>query len=76
MKLCDCIARRVRTLWIEDNKEVNSTVIEMAVSSAWMEVNSGVTIHIGSTVRQMEYGFQGDTDGYVIIPHLKDENSL
>jgi hypothetical protein len=43
---CDCRAYRVRMLWTTDRKEFNSTVIQSAVSKAWMGVNKGMRKYI------------------------------
>ncbi|KAK3090337.1 hypothetical protein FSP39_011029 [Pinctada imbricata] len=63
LDICNCVARRVRTLWIEERKDANASMIEKAIRNAWMKTNKGVNVNISASVRRTENGFEGDEKG-------------
>ncbi|XP_062570839.1 uncharacterized protein LOC134232878 [Saccostrea cucullata] len=55
--VCDCRAYRVRMLWTKDTQGFNSTVIQKAVSNAWILANNGLGLTIPVKVLNTESGY-------------------
>ncbi|XP_061191549.1 uncharacterized protein LOC133199695 [Saccostrea echinata] len=55
--VCDCRAYKVRMLWTKDMQGFNSTIIQKAVSNAWILANNGLGLIIPVKVLNTESGY-------------------